>query len=484
MKPLNVTQAPRVTRMFAEFIVNTRYENLPAATIKATELAFYDWVGCAMASGQTEKAAKMARVATEEQATGRSLVFATGLRTTPHWAAFANGASHAIELDDVHMASIIHGGIVICPAALAVAEHLGADGKKLIEALVVGFDVAYRIGEAIAKTHYPLWHSTGTVAIFGAAAAAAKLYGLNEEQTCWALGNAASQAAGIWEYLKMGDDTKLLHSGKAAMNGVLAASLARHGFTGSDTGIEGERGFIATMSGADQPEQVNWKVMTAGLGRKFKVDENGYKLHACCRHGHVSIDNALRLINEYDLKPEQVKTVSVQLNQNSCDTIGDSNPPSAYKAKFSLAFFMASSFIYRKVGMEAFTEERLADPAVREFMAKVEYGENPEYTKNYPTLWSASIKIELNDGRVLETKGDLPNGDPLTVMPFDLFDQKFVDLVGLVVGENEARGLLATMQNLPAVRDTADLFVDYPTNGGVADVASQTLAKANTATAA
>src|SRR5688572_14235466 len=156
---LDTRDAPPVTRLLARFIVNLRYEDLPPATVKATELAFYDWVGCAMVSGRTDKAAKMARVAAEERATGNALVFADGSRTTPHWAAFANGASHAVELDDVHMASIIHGGIVICPAALAVAEQTKVSGTKLIEGLVVGFDVAYRLGEAIAKTHYLMWHS-------------------------------------------------------------------------------------------------------------------------------------------------------------------------------------------------------------------------------------------------------------------------------------------------------------------------------------
>lgn len=457
MQLLDTRNAPPVTQMFADLVVNTRYEDLKSTTVKATELALYDWIGCAMVSGQTEKAAKMARVAAEEQAAGNATIFATGLRTSPHWAAFANGASHAIELDDVHMGSIIHGGIVICPAALAVAEHLGVSGKKLIEGLVVGFDVAYRIGEAIAKTHYPMFHSTGTVGTFGAAAAAAKIMGLNKEQTAWALGNAASQAAGLWEYLKQGDDTKLLHSGKAAMNGVLAASLARHGFTGSTVGIEGERGFIATLAGG-----VNWNVMVKDLGKHYKVDENGYKLHACCRHGHVSIDNALRLAAEHNIQPEQIKAIHVDLNKNSCDTLGDSNPPSAYKAKFSLAFFMASSFIYRKVGMEAFTEERLADPAMRALMAKVQMHENPVFTASFPTLWQASLRVELNDGRIFETQGDLPNGDPQTTMPYEQFDQKCLDLMGLVVGAPKALELLNTMKNLPAVGNTATLFAGYP----------------------
>lgn len=456
MQYLHTSDAPPITRMFAELVVNTRYENLSTATIDAAKLAFRDWVGCVLISGRTAKAARMAAVAAEEQAAGNSLVFASGQRTSPHWAAFANGAAHAVELDDVHMGSIIHGGIVVCPAALALAEQLGVDGKKLIEGLVVGFDVAYRIGEAIAKTHYLMFHSTGTVATFGAAAAAAKIYGLNVEQTCWALGNAASQAAGLWEYLRIGDDTKLLHPAKAAMNGVLAASLARHGFTGSDTGIEGERGFVATVAGS-----VNWDVMVKDLGRKFKVEENGYKLHACCRHGHVSIDNALRIAEQHDVKPEQIRAIRVGLNRNSCQTLGDADPPSPYKAKFSLAFFMANSFIYRKVGMEAFTEERLRDPQVRALMAKVDMHEVPSFTATYPTLWEASLEVHLHDGRVLKTVGKMPNGDPQTTMPMDLFDAKCLDLMGTVLGAGKAQELLRTMKDLPRVRNVSTLFAGY-----------------------
>lgn len=449
---------PPVTRQLAELVANTRFENLPASTVDAAVLSFFDWVGCAVAGSRTPVGAKTAAVATEEQARGNALVFATGERTSPHWAAFANGSgSHSIELDDVHMGSIIHGGIVVCSSALAVAEHLGVDGRKLIEGLVVGFDAAYRIGEAIAKSHYLKFHSTGTVATFGAAAAAAKIMGLTAEQTAWALGNAASQAAGLWQYLKMGDDTKVLHPGKAAMNGVLAATLARHGFNGSDEAIEGERGFVATLS-----DSVDWNVMTEGLGRKWKVEENGFKIHACCRHGHVSIDAALRLANEHDIQPADIRSVQVSLNRNSCDTLGDANPPSPYKAKFSIAYFMAMAFLYRKVGLEAFSDERLADPTVRDFMSRVTMVENPEFTRTYPKLWKAEVRVDLKDGRTLTARGDLPAGDPQTNVPTAELEEKCLDLMRPVVGGPMAADLLREMKRVPAVSNVRDLFANLP----------------------
>lgn len=449
---------PPVTRQFADFIAGTRFEKLPRKTIDAAVLAFFDWAGCAIGGSRSAAAVKTAAVAIEEQARGGSLVFATGERTSPHWAAFANGSgSHAIELDDVHMGSIIHGGIVVCSSALAVAEQLGVDGRKLIEGLVAGFDLTYRIGEAIAKSHYLRFHSTGTVATFGAAAAAAKIMGLTREQTAWALGNAASQAAGLWQYLKVGDDTKVLHPGKASMNGVLAASLARHGFTGSDEAIEGERGFVATLS-----DFVDWNVMTDGLGRKFKVEENGYKIHACCRHGHVSIDAALRLANEHDLQPKDIRSVHVALNRNSCETLADADPPSPYKAKFSMAYFMTMAFMYRKVGLEAFTEERLRDPAVREFMSRVKLVENPEFTRTYPKLWSAELRVELKDGRTLTARGDLPDGDPQTDVPVAKLERKCLDLMSPVVGSAHAVELLSSMKNLPTLASVRNLFARFP----------------------
>ena len=225
--------SPDATKQLAEYIVGTNYTALSGKTVNAATVAFLDWAGCAVAGGESRSSQAAANVVRDEGASGQSLVFADGSRSSAHWAAFANGlASHTIELDDVHMESIIHGGVCVAPAALAVGEKLGVNGKRLIEGLVAGFDVTYRVGAAISKTHYERFHSTGTVGTLGAAAAAARLMGLSVEQTQWALGNAGSQAAALWQYLKVGDDTKVLHPGKAAMNGVLAASLARHGFTG------------------------------------------------------------------------------------------------------------------------------------------------------------------------------------------------------------------------------------------------------------
>ena len=281
LRRYDANNKPAATRLLAEYVVGVRYDKLPADVIAAAKTALIDWVAVAAVGSRTTRQGRaVSAVARAEAAKPEAMLFFDGSLTSATWAAFANGAaSHTIELDDIHLPSIVHGGVAMMAAAVAVAEKLKVDGKRLIEAIVAGFDVQYRIGEAIAGPHYEMFHSTGTIGTFGATAACAKLMGLTVEEMQWAFGNAGSQAAGLWQYLKIGDDTKVLHPGKACMNGVMAATLASHGFTGSVDIIEGERGFVATLSSA-----VDWSRITDRLGTYFKVMENAYKIHACCRH--------------------------------------------------------------------------------------------------------------------------------------------------------------------------------------------------------
>lgn len=454
---------PPATRRLADFITSVNYATLPAEVVNATVFALIDWAGCAAAGCRTPVGEAAAKVARAEHAATDATLFADGSRTSAHWAAFANGAgSHSIELDDVHMPSIIHGGVAMIPAALAVAQKLRVDGRRLIEALVAGFDITYRLGEGIAKSHYERYHSTGTVGTFGAAAAAARLMGLNAEQTCWALGNAGSQAAGLWQYLKVGDDTKVLHPAKASMNGVLAASLAAHGFTGSVDIIEGERGFVATMA-----DNVDWDAIVGDLGRRYKVTENGYKIHACCRHSHVSVDQTIRLSEEHALTADKIKRIRVKLNANSVKTLDDPNPPSAYKAKFSIQFLVASALIHRHMGLTAFTDARLKDATIRSLMRRVEVAEDPKFTRDFPQQWTAEVAIETTDGRNLVGRADMPEGDPSNPVSQRRLEDKCKGLLAQVMNDASAEQLVRRLAKLPEVADVREMFPEISASGAL-----------------
>jgi len=224
--------APQVTRQLAEVLASSTPDDLPADTLTHASRAVLDWLGSALA-GSIEPPARIAQqVAAGLGRADEATIFGAGLGSAAA-AAFANGvASHILELDDIHKGSTVHAAAPIVPAALAVAERGHASGRQFLAAVALGYEAAFRIGEAVNPSHYRFWHPTGTVATFGAAVAAGAVMRLTAGQMLHAIGTAGTQAAGLWEFNADGAMSKHLHPGKAAMDGVLSAYLARAGFTG------------------------------------------------------------------------------------------------------------------------------------------------------------------------------------------------------------------------------------------------------------
>src|SRR5258705_265995 len=292
----------RTTWALADVLARTRYQDLPRDIIGHAQRSATDWLGSAL-GGSIERPARLAQqVAAGFGVSDQASVFSAG-RASAAAAAFANGvASHILELDDIHRGSTVHAGAPIIPAALAVAEREHADGRAFLAAVAIGYEAAFRIGEAVNPSHYYFFHPTGTVATFGAAAAAGSLLHLSVDDMVNALGSAGTQAAALWEFNADGAMSKHLHPGKAAMNGILAADLARAGFTGATRILEGERGFFRAFTRG--PEGAAPRVegsaphydisrVTDGLGSRWKIGENGYKLYSCCGHTHTAVDCAL-----------------------------------------------------------------------------------------------------------------------------------------------------------------------------------------------
>src|ERR1700678_2001528 len=231
------------SRKLAQVSASARFEDLPDGVIADVERSVLDWLGSAMAGAVEIPARGMQQVIAGMGKSEQATVFCAG-RAAAGCAALANGtASHILELDDVHKSSTLHPGAPIISAALAVAEREHAPGKAFLLSVALGYDAALRIGEAVNPSHYRFWHPTGTAATFGAAVAAASLLALTSSQMLDALGNAGTQAAGLWEFNADGAMSKHLHAGKAACNGILSADLAKCGFTCATRIIEGVRAF-------------------------------------------------------------------------------------------------------------------------------------------------------------------------------------------------------------------------------------------------
>ena len=422
-----------LSEQLAQYIVDVRFDDIPQDVVQFTKLCIVDYYSSLLKGQEAEPVRMMEQVAQvlggEKQATA-----VTGLKTSITNAAFINGgASHVIELDDIHKASIVHAATVIMPSAIAIAEWKNLSGKQLIEAIIVGYEVAFRVGETVTPSHYYYFHNTATCGTFGAAAAVAKLLGLSKEQIVQAFGSAGTQAAGLWEFIEDGAMSKQLHPGKAAMNGILSAMLAQQGFTGAKAILEGRRGFFEAMS-----EQYDVTRMTEKLGQQYKITENAFKVHASCRHTHAAMDLAVELHKKVEKNGiEFIKSVEVGAYQVALDITDAKNPQTIYAAKFSMQFCVALALLTGEGGFDAFNGDTLQDPGIRKLMEKLVVSVDEEINSQYPQEWGAKIQIHWQDGSSNVVQSRFPKGDPEKALTEQDFINKFNSLVPLEEAHKE-----------------------------------------------
>jgi 2-methylcitrate dehydratase PrpD len=396
-----------LSRALAEYVFNTRFEDLPEDVVEFTKLCILDWYGSAVA-GSGLKPIQAIKELTEEWGGREQASLITGGKSSVGNAILVNAAaSHIVELDDIHKSSIIHAGTVVIPAAVAVAEAYGLTGKELITSVVLGYEVCYRIGEAVSPSHYYYWHNTATCGTFGSAAAVAKLLNLNTEQIMNALGNAGTQAAGLWEFIEDGANSKQLHTAKAAFNGTMASLLAKKGFTGATHILEGRRGFFNAMSETNDPSTI-----TKNLGQEYKITENSFKIHASCRHTHPAIDCILDIMNEHSLDYKDIHAITIKTYQTVLTITDNPKPDTVYASKFSIQYCAALAAFKGSAGLADFTEQGLKTPVLAELIKKVEVIVDPYYETAYPEKWGAKAEIELVNGKAFSNETDFPKGDP------------------------------------------------------------------------
>ncbi len=440
-----------LTRQLAAFCHNLRYDTLPVEVIDRAKYFFLDYLGVAVRGSLSDSSQPLYRVTASLSAPGMGTVLGRQEKIAFPYAALANGtAAHSLELDDTHQGGSIHLGVSIFSAALAVAEQTGASGKEFISAVVAGFEAAARLAMAVKpKEHYNRgFHPTATCGTFGAAVSAAKLLGLDESQLLSALGIAGSQAAGSMEFLTDGAWTKRLHPGWAAFSGIHAALLAREGFVGPATIVEGKDGFLKAYSLHPDPGRV-----TDGLGTSFQILQTAVKPHACCRYIQAPIDAVLALAKEHDLQPHAIERVTIGMLETGIPVICEPaerkrRPLSVVDAQFSLPFGVAVALARRRAGLEEFVLPMLQDPLVRELMPKVGYARDPELEKNYPREWPAWARMSLQDGREVSAHVRFPKGDPENPLSWDDLVEKYRTLAGVVWERDKVETVQSAVQRL------------------------------------
>jgi len=438
----------------AEYFCGLRFEDLGKAHVDNVKGYILDWLGSAYAGRDLPPVRMIRNVARGLGGNPESTSIPDGAKTSCALAALVNGAtSHVVEMDDLHRESILHPACAILPAVLALGERQHASGKELILAASAGYEVGIRVALAVGTSHYYSWHTTATCGTYGAAAGAAKLLGLNRDQFAWALGSAGTQAAGLWEFLVECAMSKQLHPGKAAMNGLLAALLAKEGFTGARRILEGDKGFFrATSKNFDEDK------CTADLGKIFHTDRNSIKFHASCGHTHSAIDAVLLATGGKTLKPSDVKEIRIEVYQAAIDLLGNVEAKSPYLAKFNLPFCTATALTFGHVRLDDFDESRLANPDIRDLMAKVHFAEVPELTKLYPRKWPARVTIVLSDGRKLEAYNEYPKGDPENPLTASELVAKFKGLAGGILPGAQMDRIVDKVMSLEKIADANELF--------------------------
>jgi len=434
----------------SEFVVRTAISDTARERAAA---AFIDTIGV-MLAGASEPAARIAQTLAADEGAGECRVLGTSIATSPGWAAFANGvAAHALDYDDMCFVSLAHPSCALVPALLAAGEISNASARTLLDAYVVGFEIECRLGAVMNPRHYHQrgWHCTSSIGTLGAAAAAARVLGIDAEQTRHALGIAASSACGLKE--NMGSMVKPLHAGMAARNGVTAARLAERGFMASAHAIDGPQGYLAAMDS----EQASLDGAVADLGLRWEIEDTGItvKLYPSCAATHPPLDALKELVRRERFTHDQVAAIDIEVDSMTPRLLIHPNPTTGLEAKFSMPFCAAAAVVYPRISIDTFTVDRIRSTEVQSLMPRVALRANREFDTAAP-LSQARVTVRLRDGRELSERADGARGYPGRLNEQELSD-KFADCAARSLGPTTARDAWTTLTNWLAGTEERDI---------------------------
>jgi 2-methylcitrate dehydratase PrpD len=380
-----------VTRTLARYLVTSRWEDIPERVRHEARRALLNWLGCAIGSCRHETVERALAAVQPFCGPPQAAVLGRAERVDILHAALLNGiSSHVLDFDDTHVRAI-HPSAPVLPALLAYAEWRKVGGARLLHAFVLGVEAEERIGLSVFPEHYEAgWHITGTAGVFGAAAAAGRLLGLDEQKMAWALGIAATQSAGLQEMF--GTDCKSLHPGRAAQGGLTAALLAARGFTSSERAVEAPRGFARVLSTRFDPA-----VITEGLGSRYELLSNMYKPYACGLVVHAAIDGCIGLMRENGLAPDAIEAVDLTVGPLVRKLTGNPAPQTGLEGKFSVYHAVAAAIVHGAAGEAQFSDACVRDPRVVAVRNRVTTREDAAIGRT-----EARVTIRTRDGRAFD----------------------------------------------------------------------------------
>jgi 2-methylcitrate dehydratase PrpD len=440
-----------ITRELAEFSADLNYDALPTEVVERTKLLILDVAGIIVRARHDAESTPSLMAAVERLGLnhGECSVMGDGAAYAPTAAALVNGTlAHSLDFDDTHAAASLHSSAPIVPAALAAAEMTGASGKDLIAACVAGYEVQVRLALALGPTeHYDRgYHPTATCGVFGAAAAAGKLLGMDADAIQSAFGIALSQAAGSMQFLADGSWTKRSHVGQAAQNGLICAVMAAEGFKGPKAAFEGKWGFLhAYAPNANADEAVS------ELGERWETLRLAVKPYPSCRYSHAPMDGLIALRREHGIDADDIEEVEVGIAETGWKIIGNPDegkhdPKSVVDGQFSMPFCAAVVLRDGAMNWDAYAKH-IKDADTLALCKKVQVSVDPRAQELFPDYMSGTVRIRTKKGEY-ETLVKVPLGEPENFMSEDMFRAKFDGLCIPYLGDEQSGKLADALMHL------------------------------------
>lgn len=444
-----------ITETLADWSWQLAFDDLPENVVEELEWHALDTVGVLLGATSMPYAQGLAQTAIAARSAGQATLIGDGRRTTAREAAFVNGClGHGIDWDDTHLEALLHPTATILPPVLAVAEAKGLNGRDVLVGLAVGVEATVRMG--LAAGHGLVrrgLHPTSMCGTFGVALAVARMFNLDRDATVQALGIAGGMCAGLHESVIDGSMNKCIHSGVAVQAGFAAAELARIGFTGPATIIEGPKGFLNAFVGEGGFDAA---AITNDLGEDWHAGRLAYKAYACCQGAHPYADTALALFEKKGVRASEVASVTVRVGQKVGQTLCEPEdikrrPPSAYAAKFSIPFIVATALTDGKVVLDSFTNQSVADADKLSLAARVYHEIDPYY--DVGMALRGYVAVDMTDGRRVVAMTDACTGTPENPWTRDGIIAKFTLLAEPIIGANSVAALIRAISHLRSLPD-------------------------------
>jgi len=443
-----------VTMNLAEFISTLTYDQIPESALSRIKSCVLDSLGCAFSGSSTPEGKIVNEFVQNQEGVKEASLWATNFLGPAANVVLGNGTMiHSFDFDDYHMTKI-HPGAVVIPAAVAIGEKEGTDGKALVTAIVAGYETMIHIsrGANPAASRLKGWHLTGTCGTYAAAAAAGSIWQFDTKTMASALGMAGTQSAGLWAFTADGSSSKRFHPGRASQSGVIAACLARTGYQGPTKILEAEDGgfFRATSEGFD------FSKVTDGLGHKFDTEDVVIKPYPACGSLHSSIDGALMIRKDHDIDLKEIKAINVHNSEVVNVQCGfDYKPIGVLQAQMSMKYCVARALMDGMLSPAQFTEEKRSDPPTMDLANRVNFVLDQEINRIYPREFPSIVEIVMENGQRYKVRVDVPKGSAENPMSWKEVRDKFTLLALEVVGKKRADAIVGLVEDLENMKDVS-----------------------------